>query len=393
MNIFDSFDIEKCCGCGACINSCPAKALDYDTEKYGFIVPRINQDLCINCGKCIKVCPYNQEENKKNNIQESYAAVNKNQEIAVNSSSGGVFGAIASQVLNTGGVVYGCELSKELKSQHCRIESPKELYRVMRSKYIQSFMGDNFLHVKNDLKDGKTVLFSGTPCQIAGLRAFLGKTADLPNLYLVDIVCHGVPSQKLFDSYKEYIEQKRGKRIESYTFRYKNKYYNGMKWYSSYKLDNNKNYVYNWPEDSFSYYYMKAYTNRDSCYKCPFASLARQSDITLCDYWHWDECNLSFKKGSSVSAVIVHSEKGKRLLDETRKELEVQETPIESIIKYNGCISHPVGKPQEREEILNRWITEGYESIDRNFITRNKWNIIKYCILRHIPDFILNLRK
>lgn len=393
MNILSNFSLEKCCGCGACINTCPVGALEYGTDKYGFIVPKINMDLCINCGKCIKVCPYNQERVNNKATQLSYAAINNNHEIAINSSSGGIFGAIAINILNSGGVVYGCELTKDLKSQHCRIESLKDVYRVMRSKYIQSFMGDTFIHVKNDLKDGKTVLFSGTPCQIAGLRSFLGKVADYPNLYLVDIVCHGVPSQKLFDSYREYLEQKKGKAIESYTFRYKKKYFNGMKWYSSYKLVDGKRFVHNWPEDSYSYYYMNAYTNRDSCYKCPFASLSRQSDITLCDYWHWDECNVCFKNGSSVSAVVVNSEKGKKLFAETSKQLEVKETSLQSIVKFNGCISHPVEKPQGREDVLSLWLSSGYESLDNQFTKRNKLDIIKYRILRNIPDFILNLRK
>lgn len=392
MNILNNFEVEKCCGCGACINTCPVKALDYSQDKFGFIVPQINEDLCINCGKCIKVCPYHNSEKKEKTPLITYAAVNKDEKIAINSSSGGIFGAVASYFIKNGGVVYGCELTNDLKAQHSRIDDIGGINRIMRSKYIQSYMGDAFVKVRDDLKSGRKVLFSGTPCQISGLLSYLGELAESKDLFVVDIVCHGVPSQLFFDTYIEYLGVKERHRVESYSFRFKKKYLNGMKWYSHYKLENNKTATFNWPEDSYNYYYMKGVSNRESCYSCPFASLNRESDLTLCDYWHWTNCGVSFKKGSSVSAVIVNSEKGRYIIDSVKGGLLIEETSLDKVVKYNGCINHCVDRPGERDEILNMWLNDGYKSIDTLFRLNHKKNIWKYRIMRYIPDFLLNIR-
>ena len=394
MNILENFRKELCCGCGACVNVCPVNAISYGKDEYGFIVPNVDSERCVSCGKCVKVCPYQNSNTSPEQVFSpiTYAALNNDVNIAKDSSSGGVFYALAKNVIEKNGVVFGAKTDNSFRVSHTSVESVSDLRALQKSKYVQSFSGNSYSKVKSFLKDGRCVLFSGTPCQIAGLNSFL-QNYEYEKLLTVEVVCHGVPNQDFFDDYRKNLELKIGK-IKEYTFRYKMKSENGMKWYSSY-VTAKKRFVRNWPEDSFNYYYMKSLIYRDSCYSCRFASSKRQADVTLCDYWHWNDLHGNdFRHKSSVSGVVVNSQKGLRVIDEISSSLKMAESDFDYLASHNSCLIRPCGEKKDRKLLLEKWKKEGYAAIDRAFKRKYWIQILKYGILRLLPDgFLLSTHK
>lgn len=389
-NIIEGFKDVNCCGCGACINSCPTKALYYTNNQYGFTIPGIDKNKCIECGKCIKTCPYN---NLKTDEEQKvvYAVVNKDIGMLKQSSSGGVFGEIAKTVIEEGYTVYGCTMDSNFVVKHIGIDNLEKLTEIQRSKYVQSFTGDTYSQIRTLLKQNKKVLFSGTPCMIAGLKSYLGKMANSDLLTTIDVVCHGVPSQSLFEDYLKHLSIKLNSKIVKYTFRAKKRARNGMEWNVSYETLCGGLYFRNWPEDSYNYYYMKGAIYRESCYDCPFASCIRYSDITLSDYWHWQEYNLGFKYNDSVSGVILNTSKGKGIFNIIRNNFVIEESCFDDIAKYNSCLIKPIPKSAERDEILDKWITYGYKKIDDDFRRKHKKQIFKYGLMRHLHPQLINI--
>lgn len=384
--ILDILKMNKCCGCGACINVCPQKALTYSNDKYGFTIPAINLNLCIDCGKCLRICPETESEEYKPQL--AYAAMNKNKKERLKASSGGVFGLVAKYVIQSSGVVYGAKMDHDFKVLHSSADNDVALNDLLRSKYVQSFMGETYSHILNDLKSGKKVLFSGTPCQVAAVRKMIPlKFKD--NLFLIDIVCHGVPSQRFFDSYLEYISDKEGK-VNFYQFRAKRTVNNGMNCFFSYGTETGHKRIKNWPEDTFNYLYMKSYIYRDSCYQCKFAKENRPGDITLCDYWSWTEYHNEFPAGSTVSAILINTDKGNTLFEAVKDDLYVVETKIDDIKRHNGCLVQPSEKPQIRDQLLDNWLKNGFEPLDINYKSKSKKSILKYKIMRIIPASIMS---
>lgn len=387
-NILEIIESKKCCGCGACINICPTKALTYGYDKYYFTEPKIDINKCIFCGKCLSICPI--RSIKKNNFLESYAAISIDKNIRINSSSGGIFANIAKSFLRAGGVVYGCSMDSEFQVKHIRIVDQKDLYKIMRSKYVQSYMGDIYIQIKKDLKENKKVLFSGTPCQVSAINNFLS-LEEKNKFFTIDIICHGVPSQYFYDSYIKFLSNELGI-IKEYKFRAKKVLNNGMNCFSSYKLKKNDKEIFlNWPEDTFNYLYMKSYIYRDSCYKCVYAETNRPSDITLGDYWSFNKYHNEFKIGETVSCVLVNSQKGKEMLLKIGDKLKLVSSDIDNIKRHNSCLFKPSVEPLERINILKTWLSDGFFKLDKEYKEKNKKNIIKYNILGKIPIRLLNI--
>lgn len=201
---------EDCTGCSACSHICPTNSISMVPDRYGFLYPCIDVSTCISCGLCEEKCPIknlvSQEQKIKVDAPAVYAAKHKNQDVRSSSSSGGVFTAVSDAVLNQGGMVAGAAFDKNLMVCHRLVDSKKERDYLKGSKYVQSVLGDVFVEIGHVLSSNRTVLFSGTPCQVAGLYAFLGKNPE--NLYTVDVICHGVPSPKVFSDYKEFLLKK-----------------------------------------------------------------------------------------------------------------------------------------------------------------------------------------
>ena len=210
---------SECSGCTACKCSCPQNAIEMIYDEEGFKYPLINKEKCIECGICYNICP-NIKKSEENTIIEAYGAKHKNETERFTSRSGGVFIAISDYIIELGGVVYGVELKENFEVEHSRAINKEQRDKFKGSKYIQSDMKDIILDIKNDLQNGKMVLFSGTPCQVAGVKASISKRY-YENLYTCDLICHGVPSRKIFRDYLKYVENKENKKIKNFIFRNK----------------------------------------------------------------------------------------------------------------------------------------------------------------------------
>lgn len=313
---------KDCCGCWACENVCPKRCIQMTEDHEGFRYPVVDKEDCINCGLCEKVCPVihaNKEDAAK--PQMGYLAQHKDEEIRHQSTSGGAFTAIATWVINQGGVVFGAGYKNgTFVVAHQFVEKTEDLSIFRNSKYVQSEIGDCYHQILDFLKDGRLVLFSGTPCQIEGLRGFL-RYKDFENLYLVDFVCRGVPSPGVFKKYVEAQRQQIGGELTKILFR--DKYYGYH--YSSlscYNKDSTKDYHKGVDSDAYLRAFFNNLSDRPSCYECPFRKRYRYSDLTLWDCFPIEKYTKDFD-GKGTTRILAHSEKGKRLLKDAGNELRI----------------------------------------------------------------------
>lgn len=272
-------DREHCTGCAACANICPVGAIRMATARDGFVYPEIDASRCTNCGLCQKTCPELTKVSLHARPSECHAVM-ATDELRAKSSSGGVFSLLASACLKEGGVVYGAAFDEKLKLRHLRVDSESGLAALRGSKYLQSSIGLSFQQVRDDLKAGKKVLFVGTPCQIAGLRNYLKR--DFEDLLLVDLVCHGVPSQQVFDAYLK--ELYPNDPVVGIDFRNKRDGWGGSYLLLLLLLSGNKVYRKD-HEDGYMCAFMSGVILRDSCHNCQYAQMRRVGDFTIGDYW------------------------------------------------------------------------------------------------------------
>lgn len=367
-------DKRNCCGCGACMNVCPKKAITMREDECGFLYPDIDDSLCVNCDACRKVCGY-QNLPEAFEPQKVYALAAKDQDILKKSASGGAFALIANSVLQDGGVVYGAALLKErdtLEPKHIRIDNAKDIELLQGSKYVQSDIGMTYLQAKRDVQEGKIVLFSGTPCQIAGLKRFVGKEYD--NLLTIEVICHGVPSRKMFQDFIASQEQQLGGKIEQFFFRDKSKG-QGMVTRTVWLDRNNKSRQKTKLGGllSFVYFFSKSYIYRENCYSCPFAKKGRSADLTIGDFWGFHEehpnskLNQGLSNGEGVSCVLVNTEKGQEYLETCQKNFTLIESEFSKVAKHNEQLHTPSKCSEQRDVILALYQTKGYTSLDRYF--------------------------
>lgn len=341
----DSVNHADCCGCEACENICPKQCISMKSDDAGFLYPHIDNDSCINCGACYKVC---QAVNPLEEIEAYhgiYAAKALDETVVLSSSSGGMFTLFAELILNEGGVVYGAALSDDCyRLIHTRVDSMQQLHVLKGSKYLQSQMGEIYKDIKKDLKNGRMVLFSGTPCQVNGLVKYLGGQDD--NLFTLDLICHGVPSQALWEKYLNFVE-KRNHKIISVDFR--NKRY-GWKYFSV-KLfkDKSKSVDSIFKVNPYMQIMLNNVCLRQSCYECSAKGSNRLSDITLGDFWGVHEMLPEMSDGNGTSVVILNSEKGKILFERLSSIIKYKEVSLDMVLKYNPCLTESVGKPKERD--------------------------------------------
>lgn len=356
----------KCCGCSACANKCPKKAIEMKEDEKGFKYPYVNKDLCINCGLCEKVCPIINAKRITNN-PEAYACINKNDIIRKESSSGGIFTLIAEEILEKNGVVFGAAFDNNFKVQHVCVEKKEDLDILRTSKYTQSDILDTYRRAEDILKTGRLVLFTGTPCQIEGLRSYLMK--EYGNLYTQDIICHGVPSPKVWDQYKKYRKKIDNEQPKNINFRNKD---NGWSLFNLKFEYNDKSYSKNQKEDL----YMKAFLNnlslRDSCYECSFKKYNRISDITLADFWGINNIDKQLNDNKGVSLVIINSEKGRALLEKINEKAIIKKVDLDEAIKYNKSFIQSVAKNKNRDRFFQDLENKSFDKlIEENIKKKN----------------------
>lgn len=339
---------NKCTGCTSCMNICPKKAISMGIGKDGFKYPVINQEKCIDCGLCKKACPVlNTKENKS--INKCYVAYNKDKNSRKNkSSSGGIFELIAKEVLKDKGIVIGAAFDKYNNLNHVWIESINELEKLKGSKYLQSNLNDIFSFIKDNIKN-KKVLFVGTPCQVAGLKSFLKKEQD--NLICIDLICHGVPSPKLFKKYVKELENKYNYKVIDYNFRDKK---TGWDTYSNtITLSNKKQISELQKENNFMKLFLSDVALRESCYNCNFKLGNKYSDITLGDFWGVKNYYPKMYNKLGVSAIIINSEVGKNLFKRIEDDIEYLDCDLTEIVKGNPSIKNPCKKPAKRDRFFD----------------------------------------
>lgn len=304
---------ELCTGCMACYNACNHNAIKLLADKEGFLRPQIDTNYCVNCGQCSSSCPILTEKNLYGRIPTSvYATWAQDKSTVLKSSSGGVFTLMANYVLKQHGVIFGAKFDEKTKSViHVQIESLDQLYLLQGSKYVQSCVGKTYSSCRSHLKQGRKVLFVGTPCQIAGLLSYL-KGKYIENLYTVDLVCHGVPSPMIFSKYLSYLENVYQSQVANFNFRDKRWSWNRFNVKCSFQ--NGKVYYGTWEEDPYLRGFLRELFLRPSCHNCKFSEPRRYSDITLGDFWGFKERQkekMNLDKG--VSLVLVNTEKGENI--------------------------------------------------------------------------------
>lgn len=374
---------KSCCGCSACMNICPEHAISMKPDEDGFAFPQINVDLCIKCGLCDNVCALKNESVVNNEPIAVYAAINKNESTLMSSASGGVFGALANIVLGKNGIIFGCAYNERMEPEHVGIKSKSDIKKLQGSKYVQSDINTTFTEAREYLKKGKWVLFTGTPCQIAALKLYLGK--DYDQLITADIICHGVPSKDFFKGYIKYLEEKLKGKVVDFKFRDKTKGW-GLTGKVVYQK-NDKIYERSiLPIDSYYYYYfLRGEIYRASCYECKYACGNREGDFTMGDYWGIGKVHPEVQTEKGVSLLLVNSKKGMTLIDELRNYLELTESNFDQARVYNEQLNRPMDKSSRRGAILKMWREGGYKAIADDYYKSNKKMIMMARIKKYVP--------
>ncbi len=359
---------DECMGCTACKNICPKEAIDMIKDEEGFEYPQIDKSKCVDCGLCDKVCPYVNNNKQQTNV--FYGAKLKDLSVRKESSSGSVFTALAKYIIENKGIVYGASLEDDYIVYHIRVDNIDNISKLKKSKYVQSKLNCIFKSVKKDLKEKKLVLFSGTPCQIDGLYNYL-KGDDTQCLYTCDLICHGVPSPKVFNDYLLYISNNKVYNIHNFNFR--NKKYGWGSHYETYTLKN-KSVV-------SSKYRQLFYSNtilRPSCYTCQYSTTNRVGDITIGDFWGIENIDKKLYDKDGISLVIINSTKGNELFDKVKDELEcfiVEDT--KKALQRN--LVSPTSKPNNREFFWNDYKSKSFKYIIKKYTKKECDRVTNPC--------------
>lgn len=363
----------ECCGCEACYNVCPKNCIEMKPDEEGFLYPRVNQDTCINCGLCEKVCPIiNCVPREKNDNQEAYLMQHKDDEICRQSTAGGVFTGIASYVIEKGGIVFGVEMTEDYKVRHTSAVTIEELEKFRNSKYVQSRIDTVFQQVKRELGKGRIVCFSGTPCQVEGLRHFLGKEDE--NLILVDVVCRAVPSPGIWEKYIEYEVEQKGE-VSSVRFRDKTLGYQ----YSTMELKSKDGKTYRGGIESQPWLRMffSGMIIRPSCTDCKFRSRYRNSDFTIWDCFPSYRFDKSFDERKGTTRVLVHSEKGRSIIGQIDSYYQIKKTDADILVSNVDELQYSPLFANNHEAFIVDFNKNGFEKTYNKFFHTNLKLVIR----------------
>ena len=359
-----TIDKKSCTGCSACVNICPKNCITMNKDKEGFEYPLVNQDLCIDCHLCENACRLGKEI-KKDTTPTPIACYNTDEGIRLKSSSGGIFYLLARLVLEQEGIVFGAAFDDDFHVHHISIDSIDQLPMLMKSKYMQSSIGNTFKEAKKYLDEGRLVYFTGTPCQIKGLHYYLKK--DYSNLITQDIVCHGVPSNQAFDKYVSDINKDILLNVD---FRSKDtswKRYHMVLEFKNNKHSKMKN------DDSYIIAFATLNANlRYSCYQCQANGVNREADITLGDFWGIDKIDKDMFDDRGTSLVLIHSLKGEKLFEQIKEYIVYKEESLDETLKYNQSIYLSSKTPKFRDSFYKELENKSFTSLVDKLLFYNK---------------------
>lgn len=335
---------QNCCGCTACYNICPVSAIEMKADQEGFLYPVVDENKCINCGLCNKVCPIENKPKIEKENTLGFIVRNVDLKVVEESTSGGAFSVFANKILDDNGIVYGTGYDDNMRVVCKKAYKKDELSEMRGSKFVQSNLNDTYSEIRDYLKDKKRILFTGTPCQVAGLVNYLGSKPD--NLVCIDFVCRGVPSPGLWENYVKMMEEKYHSKIIGARFKHKTYGYhattmriefeNGKVWYGSGRIDP----------------MMKAFVNemssRPSCGHCHFKGIERISDITIFDCYEYSQITGKYDDDKGYSSIFIHSNLGKELFDNVVENFVATEVSVNSLVTKNGIMVCNSAKPNEK---------------------------------------------
>lgn len=347
-------DKAKCTGCSACVNVCAKNAIKFKNDYQGYHYPVVDKKLCVDCSLCDKVCPLINPQDNRNYVDPLvYASWNKDKEVRIESTSGGVFSALAVKFLSEGGVVVGAQYTDDFSIEHTIIEDVSALQKIRQSKYAQSELGLIFRKIKQLLISNQKVMFCGCPCQVAGLKSYLKKEYD--NLFLVDFICRGIISQKVYKKYLVSVEKHTNSRITKVHF--KNKDFGWNRFSTKLHLDNNDTYH----KDRYNDEYMVGYLKhnlylRPCCHECKFKTLPRVADVTLGDFWGIANKDESLDCNLGTSVVLINSKKGEDYFSDIKDTtLESCRCELSDVVAGNSCLLNVAPKGKYREYFFKKF--------------------------------------
>lgn len=350
---------RDCSGCGLCRSVCPVQAISMAQDSEGFRYPQIDQERCVDCGRCAAACPFLREGHYKMMVQPTfYLLHHRSKEVLRQSTSGGAFTAFSDGILQAGGVVYGAVFDEQLRVMHGRAETPEERDRMRISKYVQSDLGEVYASMKADLAAGREVLFTGTPCQTAGMRARFGQSPHADRLFLCDVICHSIPSPSVWEDYKHLLEDEAGGKMAEAQFRSKK--------YAWTRANSNKGFLYRIAgeteqreDDRFYQLFLGGWISRPSCSRCPFTDTRRSSDLTIADYFGIEKFAPEKYDPLGLSLVLVSTPQGKRLLERADGAAVFEQRSADEAVSQQGRLSAPGGEPPTRQKFWEIYTAEG----------------------------------
>jgi len=363
---------SQCFGCEACVQICPRAAIAMVEDSEGFRYPQIDGSKCVDCGLCRRVCPYVTDTNKANMPLEVFGGYHKNETIRRNSTSGGAFSAIVDTWCNKEYAIFGA-VANGLAVFHEFVTDKADAERFRKSKYSQSRIGNAYAEVRNFLRAGKNVLFSGTPCQIAGLRSFLAKE-EQERLLTVEVICEGVPTPHFIRKYAEHIQQKYGSKVKSLDYRYKLHSPISGKW--DYEvmytlLHSNKDLKIDRWFNPFWSIWLAHLMSRPCCYECPYARAERLADITLGDLWGVHiYCPELYGKNGGSSLVLANTEKGVQALALAKAQMFGHTLAWDKTVRYQSPLRKHIDNNPQRETFMQDLQVLSYREICRKWAKR-----------------------